>query len=249
MDEVTQCATCEQAVCTAHQAVCAVDGQAHCSRHLRRTDASRRLLCAKHWDACTYEAAIVFASDEVEPCASCGRHVCANHSAECVVDGLRHCTVHLAPMMDANGSYACEKHCKHCHVDGKAFSLTGVSVCPVCGEDACVQHRGACAYCGRLVCTTDLGKLETTGGRRRCATCANLAAGDVPAGVVAAAVAAAGGDRKASRAVRVARDHSHSVVELDLGLSRKTVVAVRHGDLVADSVVKHSLLGSKTQRG
>jgi hypothetical protein len=63
--------------------------------------------------------------------------------------------------------------------------------------------------------------------------------------VIAAAVAAAGAEPRASRALRIARDHSHSVVELDLGFSRKTVVAVRHEDMVADSVVKHSLLGSK----
>jgi hypothetical protein len=249
MDEVTQCATCEQVVCTAHQAVCAVDGQAHCSRHLRRADGSRRLACGRHWGACAYEEATLFASDEVEPCTSCGKHVCANHSAECVADGLRHCTVHLEPMVDANGAYACEEHRRQCHVDGKAFSLTGVSACPVCGEDTCAQHRAACAYCGRLVCTTDLGKVEATGGRRRCATCSKLGADrDVPEAVIAAAVAAAGGDRRASRALRIARDHSHSVVELDLGLSRKTVVALQHGDLVAESVVKHSLFGSKRRR-
>ena len=245
MDEVTQCATCEQVVCVAHQAVCAVDGQAHCSRHLRRADGSRRLVCGKHWGACAYEEATLFASDEVEPCTSCGKHICTNHSAECVVDGLRHCTVHLAPMVDANGAHACEEHTRRCRVDGKAFSLTGVSACPVCGEDACAEHHAACAYCGRLVCITDLGKVEG-GGRRRCATCSKLAADrDVPEAVIAAAVVAAGGDRKASRAWRIARDHSHSVVELDLGFSRKTVVAVRHEDMVADSVVRHSLLGSK----
>jgi hypothetical protein len=239
-------------VCVAHQAVCAVDGEAHCSRHLRRADGSRRLVCGKHWGACAYEEATLFASDEVAPCTSCGKHVCANHSAECVVDGQRHCTVHLAPMVDADGAHACEEHSRRCRVDGKVFSLTGVSVCPVCGEDACAQHRAACAHCGRLVCTTDLETVEATGGRRRCATCSKLAAGrDVPDAVIAAAVAAAGagagGDRRGSRGLRIARDHSHSVVELDLGFSRKTVVAVRHEDMVADSVVKHSLLGSKRQ--
>src|SRR5439155_1674173 len=40
VDEVTQCASCGNSVCTAHQAVCAVDGQVHCSQHLRRTDQS-----------------------------------------------------------------------------------------------------------------------------------------------------------------------------------------------------------------
>jgi hypothetical protein len=41
----------------------------------------------------------------------------------------------------------------------------------------------------------------------------------------------------------MARDHSHVVVELDLGL--KTVFTLRHGETVPDSVVKHALLGSE----
>jgi len=38
------------------------------------------------------------------------------------------------------------------------------------------------------------------------------------------------------------------VVEVDLGLRRKTVFTLRHGEHVPDSVVKHSLLGSKRRR-
>jgi hypothetical protein len=99
------------------------------------------------------------------------------------------------------------------------------------------------------VCTADLGKVEA-GRLRRCSTCARLAVdGDAPAEVISAAYRAAGEERRASRRSRIARDHSHSIVELDLGLSRKTVVVLRHGegegDLVAESVVRHSLLGSK----
>src|SRR5207245_1203877 len=82
VDEQTQCASCGNSVCTAHQAVCAVDGQVHCSQHLRRTDQSRRLVCARHRAACTEESGALFASDEVEACASCGKLVCAGHSAE-----------------------------------------------------------------------------------------------------------------------------------------------------------------------
>jgi hypothetical protein len=247
VDEVTQCSSCGKSVCTAHQAVCAVNGEVHCSRHLRRAEASRRLVCGQHASACAYEAAILFASDEVAPCSSCGKHVCANHSAECVSDGQRHCTVHLAQLADADGAYACEQHRKPCHVDDRAFSPSGVSACPVCGQDACTAHRAACGYCGRIVCTADLGKVEA-GRLRHCSTCARLAVdGAVPAEVIAAAFKAAGEQRKGSRRLRIARDHSHSVVELDLGLSRKTVVVLRHeeGDLVAESVVRHSLLGSK----
>jgi len=245
MDEVTQCASCDKSVCTAHQAVCVVDGQVHCSQHLRRTDQSRRLVCEQHRGACTHEPEAIFASDEVEACASCGQPVCAGHSAQCVRDGFRHCVTHLEPLLDENGSYACEAHRKQCHVDGQAFTLTGVSNCPVCGKDACAQHWSVCTYCGRDVCTADLGKVESARQARRCATCAHLAAGSGPPDAVISAALAAAGAPKSSRAWRIARDRSHAVVEFDLGLSRKTVVAVRHEGLVPESVVKHSLLGSK----
>jgi len=35
------------------------------------------------------------------------------------------------------------------------FASDEVEECPVCGKDACAQHRAACAYCGRQVCTAD----------------------------------------------------------------------------------------------
>jgi hypothetical protein len=54
---------------------------------------------------------------------------------------------------------------------------------------------------------------------------------------------ATGSGPKSSRPWRMARDHSHVVVELDLGL--KTVFTLRHGETVPDSVVKHALLGSE----
>ena len=183
VDEVTQCASCSKSVCTAHQAVCVVDGHVHCSRHLHRTDASRRLVCGEHRAACAEEPAAVFASDEVE-------------------------------------------------------------ACPVCGKGACAQHRAACAYCGRQVCTADLAQPS-----RRCATCAQLVAvADPPEEVVTAARAVTGRAPKASRAWRIARDRSHFVVELDLGWRRRTVFTLRHGDTVPESVVTHSLVGSKRRR-
>ncbi len=244
VDEVTQCASCGKAVCTAHQAVCGVDGQVHCSQHLRRTDKSRRLVCGKHRAGCDLEPATIFASDEVGACASCGKLVCAGHSAECVEDGQRHCVTHLEPLHDANGSYGCAEHRKQCHVDGQTFSLTGVKECPVCGKDACARHRAACAHCGRQVCTADLAPQT-----RQCATCAQLAAiADPPDEVVTAALAVSGGEPRAARSWRMARDHSHCVVELDLGWRQKAVFTVRHGDNVPDSIVKHSLLGSKRRK-
>jgi hypothetical protein len=38
------------------------------------------------------------------------------------------------------------------------------------------------------------------------------------------------------------------VVELDLGLTRKTVFTLRHGDTVPDRIVRHSVLGSKQRK-
>src|SRR4029077_17421453 len=162
VDEVTECASCGKSVCTAHQAVCAVDGHVHCSQHLRRTDTSRRLVCGRHRAACVEEAMALFASDEVERC-------------------------------------------------------------PVCGKDACAQHRVACGYCGRHVCTADLEQPS-----RRCATCAQLATiaaraarpgrrGYAPPpppvpGVPAAGAVTGAGAPRASRAWRIARDKSHLVV-------------------------------------
>jgi len=245
VDEVAQCASCGKSVCTAHQAVCVVDGQVHCSQHLRRTDTSRRLVCARHRAGCVEEPSALFASDEVEACASCGKLVCGGHSGPCAEDGRRHCVTHLEQLHDATGSYGCVEHRKHCHVDGQAFSLKGVEQCPVCGRDACAQHRAACSHCGRQVCTADLERQS-----RRCATCAQLAAiADPPAEVITAArVVTGGGGSRPARAWRMARDRSHLVVELDLGLRRKAVFTVRHGDSVPDSVVKHSLLGSKRRK-
>jgi len=161
-----------------------------------------------------------------------------------VEDGLRHCVTHLEPLPDANGSYGCAEHRKQCHVDGQTFSLTGVKECPVCGKDACARHRAACAHCGRQVCTADLAPQT-----RQCATCAQLAAiADPPDEVVTAALAVSGGEPRAARSWRMARDHSHCVVELDLGWRQKAVFTVRHGDNVPDSIVKHSLLGSKRRK-
>ncbi len=246
VDEVTQCASCGKSVCTAHQAVCAVDGQVHCSTHLRRTDKSRRLVCARHRATCAEEPAALFASDEVEACATCGKLVCAGHSAECVADNERHCVTHLEPLADANGSYGCAQHRTACHVDGQTFSLKGVSECPICGKGACERHRAACGYCGRRVCSADLSP-----GSRRCTTCAELAAvSDLPEAVVTAALAATGkrSEPKSSRGWRTARDRSHLVVELDVGWKQKAVVTLRHQDNVAESVVKHSPLGSKRRK-
>jgi len=96
VDEVTLCASCGRSVCTAHQAVCVVDGQVHCSPHLRRTDKSRRLVCARHRAACAHEPATLFASDEVGTCPICGKGVCESHRAACAHCGRSVCTADLS---------------------------------------------------------------------------------------------------------------------------------------------------------
>ncbi len=246
VDELAKCASCGKLVCSAHQAVCAVDGQVHCAQHLRRTETSRRLVCARHRATCTEESQILLASDEVAACASCGRLVCPTHSAECAVDQKRHCLSHLKPLADDNGALACPEHGKRCHVDEKTFRVASVSACPVCGKDACAAHYAACTHCGRRVCTADLN-----GPLKRCVTCSRLAVeNEPPESVVAAAavVKKGNGGTQSPRGWRIARDHTHLVVELDLGWKQKAVFTLRHGQNEPETVVKHSLLGSKRRR-
>jgi len=83
VDEVAQCASCGRSVCTVHQAVCAVDEQIQCSRHLRRADGSGRLVCEQHRAACVAEPEAVFAADEVSACPVCGKTACASHQGAC----------------------------------------------------------------------------------------------------------------------------------------------------------------------
>ena len=79
VDEVAECVSCGRSVCTTHQAVCAVDEQVHCSRHLRRADGSGRVVCEKHRATCVAEPEAVFASDEVSACPVCGKDACSQH--------------------------------------------------------------------------------------------------------------------------------------------------------------------------
>jgi hypothetical protein len=83
VDEVVQCTSCDRSVCTAHQAVCAVDEAIQCSRHLRRADSSGRLVCEHHRATCVAEPDAVFASDEVSACPVCGKTACAQHQGAC----------------------------------------------------------------------------------------------------------------------------------------------------------------------
>ncbi|HKG94302.1 MAG TPA: hypothetical protein VKA84_20485, partial [Gemmatimonadaceae bacterium] len=240
-DEVARCASCDRVVCARHQTLCAVDGQPHCSRHVRRTDRSRRLVCEHDRASCAFEPNAVFARDEVGPCATCAAAACADHGGACVEDGRFHCAAHLVPLRDRAGERACAAHHSVCHVDGVAFSLAGTEDCPVCARRACARHRRDCVRCGRSVCAPDLD--AAAGGL--CRTCRQLAPLEDPDDLVLQAANAVLGEGARPKEWRLARDATHRVVELDLGWTRRVVFALRHGSETPEVVMRHSLLGSR----
>jgi len=125
----------------------------------------------------------------------------------------------------------------------KSINAPAPEVCPVCGKGTCIEHRAVCSHCGRQVCMADL---QQESGH--CATCAQLATTpEPPLEAVTAARVVTGRAPRSSR-WRVARDRTHLVVELDLGFRRKAVVTMRHGGDAPESVVQHSLLGSKRRK-
>ncbi len=243
LDEVAACSSCERHICTNHRVTCAVDGRPHCSRHLRRSDCSGRLVCDQHRATCADEAHAVFASDEVWGCTTCARPVCDAHSGLCHADGARHCTSHLVRIADVAGQCACMAHHVVCHVDKIAFSMAGTTDCPVCGKATCKQHLTAdCTNCGRRVCVRDVSE-------GRCVTCRRLKDTDDPADeLLHAAISANGGESPKPKAWRVARDAAGRVVELDLGWTRRLVFALPDGFTEATSVVRHSVMGSRKER-
>jgi hypothetical protein len=240
VDEVTGCASCHRHVCERHQAACAVDGKVHCSSHLRRADASRRLLCEAHRTLCVAEAGVVVGTDEVVPCATCGGSVCQADRARCTTDGAEHCRTHLVALSDRPGELACQQHHVRCHVDGAACSPAGAPACPICLKPACARHTRECASCGRTVCRTDLG------GDTRCATCRSLTPDPDPEDrLIEAVLHANRGEPPKAKAWRTARDGSHTVVELDLGWTRRLVVAVRHGESRAEVGRRRAVWGNE----
>jgi hypothetical protein len=242
LDEAVQCASCDKHICEVHQAVCAVDGRAHCSRHLRRSDHSGRLACEEHRAECEDDPGAILASDEVAPCAACGRITCDKHGGRCDADAAPHCNAHLATIADKPQARACEAHRAMCHVDRVFYSLAGTQVCQVCGKRACVTHRAACSYCARHVCVADHEM-------KRCLTCRSLAeTSDPPDDLLHAAIAANGGQPVAARGWRTARDASDTVVELNLGWTRRLVFVVAHGDTKPSRVIQHSFFGASRRR-
>jgi hypothetical protein len=215
--------------------VCVVDKKPHCSKHMAKSDRSRRFVCDAHRAACDFEPDLVFASDEVETCVECGKVSCNRHGASCHEDQRWHCAEHLSPLHDVVGSVACAPHRSTCHVDDRAYSLKGTSPCPVCAQLTCKSHLTACTWCGTSACAKDMQG-------RRCVTCSRLAPNDDPPDELV--TAAAGLTSTRVRGWQVARDAVRHVVQLDLGWTRKIVFSVWHGSSEASQVMKHSVLGS-----
>lgn len=240
-DEVTECASCEHVVCLNHQATCAVDGRVHCSKHLRRTDRSRRLACEKDRAVCAFEKNAVFARDEVRKCIDCGKVGCEVHVASCLEDHQPYCTTHLEPVGDRPGLMACAPHRTNCHVDGSIFSLAGTTPCPVCTKLACREHLEECHNCGRRVCSTDLSPQK----RHWCATCTLLAVTDDPPDEVIAAANMIIDRPGRAKQWKIARDAMHTVVEMDFGWTRRNVFVLRHGEDKPEQAFARSALSSR----
>src|SRR5439155_1136472 len=158
---------------------------------------------------------------------SCRLQHCTAHEGVCAEDGHTACSACLAPCGSC-GRVVCNRHAEQS------------------GADAPKGSRRLCTACLKY-CEGGTNEPVGVDEGAECATCAQLVAiADPPEEVVTAARAVTGGALpKASRAWRMARDRSHLVVEVDLGLKRKAVFTLRHGTTAPESVVKHSLLGSK----
>lgn len=235
-DEAEQCGTCGRWICERHQVRCVVDGEPHCSKHLRRTDRSRRFICEKHAAACVHESPeVIFASDEVHACVECGRVGCERHAAQCHGDARWHCSSHLAVLNDLADAAGCVEHRSTCHIDGRTFSLEGTSPCDVCAGTTCWTHAHRCRWCGGRGCTKDV-----QGGR--CATCRNLTpAEDLPDDVIAALARVTPDTRGRQRLS--ARNGSRFIVQVELGWTRRLVVTVPHSG-AKPRVVRHSIFGT-----
>lgn len=240
-DQVMTCSTCGQDVCADHRGHCQVDEKVHCISHLEKTDASRRLVCTQHLATCRSEPGVVFASDEVTACATCGEDVCRNHGEECYADGQVHCPEHHVTL--PGGEHSCSEHSGVCVVDDALARIDRLERCPVCSNGACDNHRSACATCGRSVCANDLSGQE-------CRTCINLKENHDPADeLVDAFVALADEGWGRSTHWEEARDATHRVVRVSLSRwGRKFVFCWdNHTDQVTDAVF-HGLIRTKKVR-
>jgi hypothetical protein len=89
----------------------------------------------------------------------------------------------------------------------------------------------------------------TGGNKPTCRTCAALSDLTEPSDEVLQAAVALRGEAGMPKRWRQARDAIHLVVEMDFGWTRRTVFSVRHGDALAATVVRHSVLGRSVEKG
>jgi hypothetical protein len=203
-------------------------------------------VCDAHREACALEPNTVFASDEITACGACERHVCTRHSHPCVEDGRSYCDHDVMLLRNQPGKYVCREHGTICHVDQGAYRIGETTECPVCAKPTCQTHLRSCASCGRAVCIADLRNPNNP--QKKCVTCSQLRETSEPDDHVIDAVAAALGGRQKPKRWRTARDATHTVVEVDLGWTRRLVLAVRHADNVADTGRRRSAIRSRALR-
>jgi hypothetical protein len=189
---------------------------------------------------CAFEAGAIHASDELESCTACGKNTCHRHSHVCVEDGQRYCDSDVVMLRNEPGIFACREHHAICHVDHGAYRIGQTTDCPVCGKAACKSHLRNCSWCGRAVCVTDLH-----GPTGRCQTCRALRETTNPSDSVISAVMAMLGSRSLPKRWKIARDGAHTVVEVDLGWTRRAVFVVPHGDDAASGGRTHSAVRSR----
>jgi hypothetical protein len=157
-----------------------------------------------------------------------------------VEDGQRYCEQDVAMLRNEPGTFACRTHHSICHVDQGAYRVGQTVECPVCGRSACKAHVRSCNWCGRAVCVRDL-----SAANGRCSTCMALRETDDPTDQLISAAAGLLGSRTAPKRWKVARDGGDTVVEVDLGWTRRVVFTVRHGDNVASGGRTHSVVRSR----
>jgi hypothetical protein len=148
-----------------------VDGQVHCSPHLRRADRSRRLVCARHRSACAEEPAALLASDEVAACPICGRSTCELHRAACGYCGRSVCVAELSA----------ESRCATCAqlaaVSDPPEAVVAAALAAAGGEPQASRHWRIARDKSHVVVEVDLG-------RKRTAVVTLRHEGGVPDGVV-----------------------------------------------------------------
>lgn len=243
IDEVTQCATCGSDVCESHCKTCSVDRAVHCTKHLRRTHGTHRLVCGQHREECAFEPGSIFAADELQECASCGARTCGTHSHACVEDGRLHCDRDVIALRNEPGKHVCVTHGAICHVDRSGHRISDTVACPVCAKPTCKSHVRACAWCGRTVCFSDFKSMHSN-----CLTCTQLKDLAEPSEtVIAAVMKALDTDQRPTR-WKTASDATHMIIEVHMGWTRRVVLAIRHSDNVAEVGKTHSAVGSKKFR-